>query len=188
MKLGEIIAKIDRSKLEDYYGVDELMDVFGFGGCYFDTNNTGFEHYYISPTLDTDSWVGISVIFLKGEPVGISKQTGRKTSAEFMWIADAVDIDTVRKHLLSLILSNNDTPDTISLDEEFGLGYRTHYSSEILTHLVPEVWHQGTLRPIVKTYGYRTEKDYKKWSTIDIDIDGTTTNVPMSEVLMPWVV
>src|SRR5688572_30224618 len=131
MKLKEILARIDKTKLESWHDLQSIAEEFDIYQ-YFDTNQGRLKSYFYQNWYCTDSWVGGRIYFLDGEPVCVSWQSGRKSDEEFEWISRET-FNKTKAYLLSLLIEEEKTIHLCDLEQEMGEGYQVEFSGQFLT-------------------------------------------------------
>lgn len=191
MKLREILEKLDRSSqnmtyINNDYFVNDQFDIHL--GYDVDLEYHGFAQHFIAPWYCTDTWVGVSVIYYKDEPVAIIEQLGRKCDRVVRWIGGKETYNRIYKVICDIrkdTINEEIVIDTANLDEEYGAGYPVQFAEGVLS---PEVIlkSDGKRYPVVKKYNIDNRKAMESWQTIMITINGSNLIVPLSDVLMPY--
>lgn len=184
MKLKDIILNIDKSSRGDV-DIDKVAEEFGMCGDFMDQycgigGGKRLQAYFYVKWYCTDTVVGGRVYFLDNEPVAVSWQDGRKSDENFDWI----DKESVHKYLLSLSSDMVEFDnDEIDMDEELGDGHTVEYSGQLLTK---EVIYNGERVTVTKEF--QDYVDIDNWSHVEIEVDGISKLVKMSEILVPYCV
>ena len=143
MKIRDLINAVDRSKQNTTSAdIDEFctaLDINQYPGWNneFDEKLKG---YWLIKWLCTDTWVGYVVYYLDDQPVAVSIQTARKSSAEYEFVS--LEAATkVRKFILDCLGDAEFTPCIADLDGETDPYYTTSYSNQLL---VDKGWYHGS--------------------------------------------
>lgn len=157
MKLSELIEKIDVTKINPHScpNFETIAEVFGisnYSDDYIRWESHVKEHY-VAPWYCTDTWVGLSVIFLDGVPVATCWREGRKCDKNIVWISTDTYI-AMKDFVLTFMVQKPETIHTVNLDEEFGETYKIDYNSQIIGD---KAFYNGDLVTI------------KKWNWYDIN-------------------
>jgi hypothetical protein len=137
MKLREAIEKIDKStKNETWVDFSEICQELNLEEGYISDESVfgSFECYWLKPWYCTDTWVGVSVVFLKNEPVAIRFQECRKCSTDYFWISLEARQNTLQEcmRIIELLRNQDETDDFIDLNEEFDEFYSLEYNTQPL--------------------------------------------------------
>lgn len=136
MKLSEIIAKIDLTDISTSADYSDISQLFGISE-WSDKSDADNEwerrtrEHYIETWLCTDTWVGVSIIFLDAIPIAVTQQPARKSDTIYKWISKEAH-DKMREFVLSLVKTEVPKIDLMNLDEEWGDGYHIKYDTQIV--------------------------------------------------------
>jgi hypothetical protein len=88
MKWSEAIKNLDTSpENEAFVDIEPIAKAVGISFYYVDQN--WLKKFWITKWLCTDTYVGLAVYTLDGEPVAISTQTGRKMDEHISFLSEA---------------------------------------------------------------------------------------------------
>lgn len=180
MKLGELIERLD-TEWDTYISPGDLAQECGIHD-YIDANliDHGFSRRPITQWCCTDTWVGMSVIYLHGRPIVVSDQPARKSDTTYQWFS-VEDARMVRDILLKLVdAEQKEMFEVVNLEQEIGTpDFELSFSSQVLHK---EAIYKGETVPVVKTFqGY----DRNTWKTIVIKYKGKDITVNMDDVKFP---
>jgi len=147
MKLKELIINVDRTntRFQEYLDIEGICSELSIPiETSFDIDNEYYrikeqdkdrlKAFYLSPHYCTDSFVGVSVLFLDETPVGIITQRGRKCDKEYQWISKDLAKES-KEYLLSLKKEKDFTEniELVDLEKEVHpLGYRIDFAEQLL--------------------------------------------------------
>jgi hypothetical protein len=153
MRILEAINKINKSPGNESY-VD-IIDIANRVNVslydYIDCED--LKCYYLRKWLCTDTMVGTRVYFLRGEPVAVSIQEGRKCDENFKWLSHEW-YSITREYVLSLV-AEPDSNFEILEDEEIGDTYKVEYVSQIICDTA---FYQGVKVDILEKEHYSVGK------------------------------
>lgn len=144
----------------------------------YDKIEEGLKAFWVYKWLSTDTWVGMSALYLNDELVGYTKKSARKSSFDIHFV-DEESYNKVRDFLISC--SEKDKPKCISyeLEKEIGDFYSVYYVEQLLTDTGV---YGGKPCVVVKKH----KNDYRTGQlTIQFE-DGTTQKIPIDEFLIPY--
>ena len=139
MKLIEALRNVDMSnKNRVCLSLDEFASSFGLYG--FDMDCDLFDErcsgYWVSTHMCTDTQVGMQAIYLDSELVAYTTQLARKCDYNIFYL-DEKSAEKMRVFLLSI--DSSESSYCLSSEEDLlgdiGDGFRTNYSSELLSSL-----------------------------------------------------
>ena len=137
MKLIDAINNIDKSERNttsaDY---EDFCNEFGIPdfGNWYDEFDERVKGYYLIRWYCTDTWVGMVVYFFDGVPVGLSTQSGRKSSKEYCFFNKDI-VDKMRSFILSIRKpeETNNLYRLVDIEDEIIDDYYTvKYSDEVI--------------------------------------------------------
>lgn len=127
MNLLDDLLNVDRSESnENYVELFDLGDELGVSGIGYGCNNTELKSYWLKRLNDTDTYVGIQALYLRGNLVGYIDQSGRKSSPVYYWCSEKSAMD-VTVYLLELVAASEFVnvkliDEYIEIDERFRVG------------------------------------------------------------------
>lgn len=135
MKLCDAIKNIDKSSTnEDWFDFGELCEQFDLYDEYVEEDEVKqFKIYWLKVWNCTDTWVGVSVLFLNDEPVAIREQQCQICDKHYSWLSKQAWKST-RKEVWEII-DNSKTEDEIELidlDQEVDELFQLEYSGQPL--------------------------------------------------------
>lgn len=162
--LRELIARVDKSR--EAMGACSVLEELGidqYGG--FDHNgfDARLKEYWLAPWLCTDSWVGLSVLFLDDVPVATAMQTGRKMNKEYAWISPELREQT-KAMCLSFATRPAEHFSQANLDEEMPPHYSVDYGEQLL---VKTGTYQGEQVKVVNT---RFPYSHSSWGKVEVEL------------------
>jgi hypothetical protein len=129
MKLRDLIARADPAEATTNYDPDLFCAALGVEPLGYDeTFIARVTSVFVQKWLCTDTWVGLQVHYLDGEPVAVSWQNARKSDIE-LWFVSANAAERMRGFLLSLTTCK---PRLIDPDGEVGETYSVEYANQLL--------------------------------------------------------
>lgn len=147
MNIKELIYNVDRTntRFQEYLDIESICSELSIPlETSFDIENEYYQlkeqdkdrlkAFYLAPHYCTDSFVGVSVLFLDETPVGIITQIGRKCEKKYQWISKDLAKDS-REYLLSLKKEKDfiDSIELVNLEKEVHpLGYRIEFAEQLL--------------------------------------------------------
>jgi hypothetical protein len=187
MKIGELIARLDRSDNNRATpDAEELFVLVGLQGVDYwglDLEKHGFQAYYAGPWLCTDTWVGTTVIFHNNQAILFVHQSARKNSPDYAFVGGKETATRLRATLMALVPEPELNVDEVDLDEEVGDGFKVNYSSQLLDK---EVIIDATGERAAVVQRFHAYKDIKRWSDVVVEVDGARREITMDEVTVPW--
>jgi hypothetical protein len=149
VKIRDLINAVDRSeKNTDSADIDEFcraLNLNEYPGWNKQFDEAVKGHWLIK-WYCTDTWVGYQVYYMDNEPVAISVQTARKSSASYQFVS--LEAATkLRKFILECLGESEFTPDIMDQDEETDPYYTVSYSSQLL---VKEGFFDGRVTKVVR--------------------------------------
>ncbi len=140
MKLLELLTRIDRSEKNTDRGV-----VYELAGNCFDewdfytelnSDDIVLTRHWLSPIYDSNTYVGISAIYLNDDLVGMTQNTGRKSDTLYSWISKKTYEDTLA--YVQQINAHQDEPCiTVIKDKDMpDEGYGVFYPSQLMSDTV----------------------------------------------------
>lgn len=182
MKIKDIIKNLDLSERNSTTpNMEEVFlefDIEGVWNCDWDLLNSRLKAYWVANHLCTDTWVGITAIFLDEQFAGLSYQTARKADTKYMWAESMAE--NVKYFLLEC--KNEATPclSYIDMDEDLGEGYPINYTGQML---VKKVLYKGDLVGVTKD----SDEGYTNFHNITVrHTSGEEEVVDVRDILVPW--
>lgn len=177
MKIIDAIRNVDKSKPHDWIDGEELavaLDIHTYD--YPEDFMDRVKCYWLTNWLCTDTWVGMQVYYMDGEPVALTKQTGRKNGIR-VFFTSAAAAEKVRAYLLTAI----QTPyDLINEDEVISDTYSVNWNSQLLTK---NGVYNGVPVEIIKKH---TGAEYDLNTTIDVQsADGAVQTIEVYDLHIP---
>lgn len=169
MKLSELIPLVDKSERNEHHfsawDSDLFRDLAIDVEPEYDALNANLKRYWLNVWQCTDTWVGLAIIFLNDECVGLSYQSGRKSQETYWWVSKQTRID-VRDYILSLIKPPiyDDDYEGIGLDEDISDLCKISYASEIIGSKTRKCLYNGEEVKIINTF-------YGKYDNNDVEIE-----------------
>lgn len=134
--------------------------------------------YYIIKWQCTDTWVGLSAIFLDDELVAVSSQEGRKFDANIEFVSE----EAARK--IYVLLSPQFELKSVSMLDQKEMTYTMYnveYGAELL---VNEGFYQGKKVTVVEKY--HSYEDIDRWRTIIVkNEDGKCETISVGQFFIP---
>ena len=133
MQMKELLDRLD-SEEEPYYGNDLVEEVMSYGG-YCDLSEHGFTCRAITRWYCTDTHVGMTAIYYKGELIAVSEQQGRKCDVTFHWASQEV-YGRIRR-IVEDLCREDDPPSVNMINWDRDVGdpvYSVNYSGQVLWH------------------------------------------------------
>jgi hypothetical protein len=134
MNIMEAIKRVRRDERNSQYvDLEELMGEFNLSG---DAYAMGEDHPFRLRWLEvwncTDTWVGLSVLFLDNDPVAVRHQACRKCETIYHWLSEGAAAEAYEA-LLNLI-KMKDPPGLTILDpaEEISDPFRLTYGDQVI--------------------------------------------------------
>lgn len=135
MKLREIVARVDKTKTSgcmDFADLAHAFDVYQWvAEGKRDEFDARFKEFYIAPHYCTDTWVGLSVIFLDDEAVAVCHQSGRKSDKNIQWVSKESWTKT-RAVIITMIEEDEPEFEIVDMDEEMGDHYSVDFGTQVL--------------------------------------------------------
>ena len=184
MKIKEIIERVDRS-LENTstVSVSFLARKLGLGVPEDDKEEFGkrVKSHTVTRWYCTDTWVGMSVVYIDDEPLCVTNQTARKNPVEVYFVSKEA-IGKLRLFILELLSKEeSEYVDFLDMDEDVGEHLTISYSSQLLDD---EGIYNGEKCQVVMKYDSR---DTEKPQTIDIKKpNGEIINIPTEKFEIPF--
>lgn len=177
MTLREIATNIDKSKEnEDYVNINSLCEDLNID--FYDwIEQERIKSYWVTNWLCTDSWVGLKMYFLDGEPVCVGFQSGRKSDERFYWFDEECSKKT-RNYILSIIPKEEFNCNYCSLNEDIGNTYKISFNSQVLN------WEYALYngKPFKMIERILETPNYGIDTNVKIDIDGEEKIVSINDI------
>lgn len=133
MNIIDIIKNIDKSDSnKNYPDFDSICDeIENYNYPYSDEFEKRVSEYFIAKWYCTDTYVGISILFLDDEPVCVLSQSARKSDIRYKWISSE-SFNSVKSFIDSLC--EEDEPKYEILDTSLNIDdfYSVDFSSQLL--------------------------------------------------------
>lgn len=129
MKLIDALKKVIKSQENEsclYSSLCELANCYSINYCEF---NTRLKSYWITTWRCTDTWVGISAIYLDNELVGYSTQFARKSDVNIKFISKELANKTI-SFIKSLEENNYAIEENI--EQEIDDFYNVEYANQLI--------------------------------------------------------
>lgn len=183
MKLSYLINKVDKNPENSANVPDRLLfettNVFG-SEIYLEEH--GFSAYWLAKRLDTDTVVGLYVLFLDNEAVAAVYQKTRKSDEKILWMSES-SFKKVREKLLDITKNLDFEVEKVDLDEEMEEGYGVCYGSELLTKSLVV---KDTGEKVVVNKIYRGAENMRKWTTVTISGPNGNRDMNIYDLIVPY--
>lgn len=179
----DVLARVDKSaENATHMDPDDLCQVLrldSFDYSAYQKFNERVVGYWVTRWQCTDTWVGVTVYCLDGEPFAIGSKMARRQTEHYQFVSKAA-MALVREFVLSLF-DDQESPevDLLDLDEEIEDTYHVNYASQIIDR---EGFHEGkscTVHEIKESARLATESLVVKFE------DGSKLEVPVKEFKLP---
>lgn len=115
--------------VQDWYNIEELAQEFGIYNS-ISQETERIKEVYVNVHFCTDSWVGETVVFLDGEAIAVTSQSGRKSDKFYYFISDETR-DKAYDYVKSLLIVELSSA-FIDIDAEIDEYYSVDYVNEII--------------------------------------------------------
>lgn len=187
MKISELFARIDRSPSNlnepnaDHWA-SEFDITVPWDSNVDDKLAERMQGYWAIKWYCTDTWVGVVLYFLDGEPLGITTQKGRKCDTEIEFVSKEMALKL--RDLLYELCKKDEPEDNfalIDMDEEIGEDYTIAYGGQLLVH---DGVYCGQPAKVVQTFdGYDEIED---WTNVVVETEGGQTKISMRDFRIPY--
>ncbi|MFC1638014.1 hypothetical protein ACFL2R_01180 [Patescibacteria group bacterium] len=185
MKILEIIETVDTEDKENrsFPDWEDFASLFEIYSDYdYDKFTKGLTSYFFSKWYCTDTHVGGRVYFLGDEPVAVSWQSGRKSDEEIKFLS--VDsLNKVKDFMFKCCTQKDDYTGLIAnVDEDWGLGYKVSYGSQLLRD---DCIYQPTNEAVTIIKKFTRHDQVDKWGTVVVRFDDSkiARAVPLGDLL-----
>lgn len=184
MKLKYIIENLDKSQPDIHFDIEPLLEDLGIDGVISSYQIQPEEHklvsYEIGQWFCTDDVVGHHALFLDGEFIATTSQTGRKSDVVVYW-KDEPTANKVRKHLLSLIPEDNTSNlQYCDMERDHGDGYNVQFPDELMNG---RLTYKGKSVVIVKQFPLH---GFNMCDVLVRDVDGNEHDTTINDILISW--
>lgn len=130
----------------------------------------------------TDTWVGMVLYFLDGEPLAMAIQTARKNSVDVSFVSKEMAFK-LRDLLYELCREStpDDSLDIIDMDEEVGETYTVNYGSQLL---VSDGLYNDKPAKVIKTFDGYDQID--AWRSVVVKTEQGEQTINMDEFHIPY--
>jgi hypothetical protein len=186
LTIKDILARVDRSKGNSTdCNPEHLLPEFDIHDYFWDETgefDRRIRGYWVVRWYCTDSWVGIRVYDIDGEPFAISTQTGRKMDENFEFVSVEMAAK-VRGFIRDLMDGRDRRVSLLDLNKEFPETYRVAYGSQIIDK---EGLYQGEPCTVTKTWDGWGKADMDRWGEVQIRLaSGEEKVISTDDYLMP---
>lgn len=187
MKMHELFSQIDQSPSNLCYDDTELWANQFDLSALWDWNmseqlSTHLKGYWVAKWVCTDTWVGLVLWFLDGQPLGTTYKGARKNDYQIEFVSEeaAENLRTLMLHIINT--SNKRTVSLIDMNEEVGDYYTVDYGSQLLTI-------HGTVNglpaTVIKTFDSYNEIDLWRSVVVKTPLGEETVNLADFHIPLP---
>jgi len=189
MKLIDALKDVVRTKENSTtIGIEELSSAINLNSYPFDYDK--FESklicYWVFTWYCTDTWVGLTAIYLGDELMGYTYQSARKNPLDIYFLSNESAIKV--KDWYKECLTEEAEPEYPlapegDLEEEIPAMRNVHYSDQLLKHLDKKGFHNGERVTPIKPA--RLDKYVDKHYIVRVDATGEEKTIPVAEYKFP---
>lgn len=179
MKIIDALKNVDKSN-PCYLDIDDLANELQLytATMNYEVIEQRLKEYYLMKWYCTDTWVGVSAIYLDGELVGCITQNARKAEKIYSWIS-LLCVDKVRQVILECMEFDDAVYEIIDPTDPVVEYYSVDYSSQLLDTegfvnnrhcVVIDKMHKGILSSKIKVRYDNKEEEVVPVSWLKIPI------------------
>lgn len=186
MKLRELLTNLPAPMPYTHGDYSEIADSVGISLHFLDDHSKWDAHVaevWIAPWYCTDTWVGLAVITLDGEPVMFSLQTARKNTTSYDFVSKEAYYK-MRDFVLSCMSPEEVDVPLADMDEEMDDGYQVSYASQILSK---HVLLDGQKLEVIDRWRGDYSLPSERWGDLTVRMpDGSERKTTVNEVKIPY--